>query len=314
MRDLRMPAALFTSSLFLVHCSSGEDTPSNSAGMGGSNAMAGSTMGGSAGTSKGGSGGNPQPFPGEGAGTTNTGGSSGGSAGSASGSGGTGKGGSAGTGAGMAGRGGAGAGGSGAVGAGAAGMAGSSAGKAGGGAAGQGGGSGTAGSGSGMGGKAGGGSGGASGFTLTSTVLTEGGMFPDDTTCDGDNTSPPFTWTAGPSGTMSYAMVLVDTSINFVHWVLWDIPSTVMTLPAALDGMAMSSTVPGAKQKAAQGNGYYGPCPPSGDHVYVFTVYALPVATLSGAMTSEMTSALATDVMNAGPLASATLSAHRVSM
>jgi phosphatidylethanolamine-binding protein (PEBP) family uncharacterized protein len=74
--------------------------------------------------------------------------------------------------------------------------------------------------------------------------------------------------------------------------------------------MAMSTDVPGAKQKAAQGNGYYGPCPPTGDHVYVFTVYALPVATLSGAMTSEMTSALAMDVTNANPLVSASLSGH----
>lgn len=168
------------------------------------------------------------------------------------------------------------------------------------------------GSGSGTGGKAGGGSGGASSsdFTLTSSALIEGGKFPDDNTCAGTNESPPLTWTAGPSGTMSYAMVMVDTSISLTHWVMWDIPPTVTSLPAALDTMAMSTTIQGAKQKAIQGNGYYGPCPRGDDHVYVFTVYALPVATLSGAMTSEMTSALAMDVTNANPLASAMLSGH----
>jgi Raf kinase inhibitor-like YbhB/YbcL family protein len=300
MRELRIPAALLTSSLFLVHCSSGEDTPSNSAGMGGTNAMAGSSSGGSAGTGKAGTGG--------GAGMTSAGGSTGGSAGSSSGSGGAGSGGTAGTSAGNAGRGGAGAGGT--AGAAAAGMAGASAGMTGGGAGGQAGGAGMAGSGSGMGGKAGGGSGGAAGFTLTSTAITEGGMFPDDNTCAGDNKSPPLTWTAGPSGTMSYAVVLLDTSNSLNHWAMWDIPSTVTMLPAALDSMAMSTAVPGAKQKSFQGSGYYGPCPRGMDHVYKFTVYALSTATLAGAMTSEMPDAIAMDIMSANPLGSASLSAH----
>ncbi|HEX5101358.1 MAG TPA: YbhB/YbcL family Raf kinase inhibitor-like protein [Polyangiaceae bacterium] len=301
MRDLRIPAALlFTASLFLTHCSSGEDTPSNGAGTGGTSAMAGSTMGGSAGTGKAGTGG--------GAGTTSMGGSMGGASGSSSGSGGAGAGGAAGTGGGMAGRGGAGAGGAGRGGAGAAGTAGSVAGMAGGGAGGQAGGAGMAGSGSGMGGNAG--AGGASGFTLTSSVITEGGMFPDDNTCAGTNKSPPLTWTAGPSGTMSYAVVLFDTSNMLNHWAMWDIPSTVTMLPAALDSMAMSTAVPGAKQKSFQGNGYYGPCPSGMDHVYRFTVYALSTATLSGAMTSQMPNAIAMAIMDANPLGSASLSAH----
>lgn len=168
-----------------------------------------------------------------------------------------------------------------------------------------------AGSGSGMGGQAeGAGAGGASGFTLTSTAITEGGMFPDDNTCAGDNKSPPLTWTAGPSGTMSYAVVLLDTSNMLNHWAMWDIPSTVTALPAALDSMAMSTAVPGAKQKSFQNNGYYGPCPNGMDHVYKFTVYAISTATLSGAMTSEMPNAIAMDIMNSNPLGSASLSAH----
>ena len=109
---------------------------------------------------------------------------------------------------------------------------------------------------------------------------------------------------------MSYAVILLDTSISYVHWVIWDIPATVTSLPAALDDMAMPATPAGAKQKSFQGNGYAGPCPSGKDHVYKFTVYALPVATLSGAMTSSQPSALSTAVMNANPLASASLSAH----
>jgi Raf kinase inhibitor-like YbhB/YbcL family protein len=165
--------------------------------------------------------------------------------------------------------------------------------------------------GAGAGGKAGGGGTGGSGaFTLTSSVITEGGMFPDQNTCAGADKSPDLTWTAGPSGTMSYAVILFDTSNSLNHWVMWDIPSSVTSLPAMLDTSAMPAMPAGAKQKAISGNGYYGPCPNGMDHVYRFTVYALPVATLSGAMTSSQTSALSTAVMNANPLASASLSAH----
>ncbi len=109
---------------------------------------------------------------------------------------------------------------------------------------------------------------------------------------------------------MSYALILLDTSISLDHWVIWDIPASVTSLPAMLDSSAMLTMPAGAMQKAVQGNGYYGPCPNGMDHLYKFTVYALPVQTLSGATTSMSTSQLATAVMNAGPLASASLSAH----
>jgi Raf kinase inhibitor-like YbhB/YbcL family protein len=164
------------------------------------------------------------------------------------------------------------------------------------------------------GGRSAGGNGGTSGagaMTLTSSVITEGGMVPAENTCASTaEVSPDLSWTAGPSGTMSYAVILFDTSNSLNHWVVWDIPASVTALPAMLDTSAMLTMPAGAKQKAVSGMGYFGPCPNGMDHVYKFTVYALPVATLSGAMTSSQTSALAMAVMNANPLASASLSAH----
>jgi phosphatidylethanolamine-binding protein (PEBP) family uncharacterized protein len=44
------------------------------------------------------------------------------------------------------------------------------------------------------------------------------------------------------------------------------------------------------------------------DHVYMFTVYALPTATLSGSTSSQ--TAAAASIMAANPLGSASLSAH----
>jgi Raf kinase inhibitor-like YbhB/YbcL family protein len=168
--------------------------------------------------------------------------------------------------------------------------------------------------GAGSGGKAGsgaGGSGGSSGFTLTSSVLTDGGMFPDASTCASTTeSSPDFMWTAGPSGTMSYALILLDTQNSLNHWIVWDIPPSVTSLPAMLDTAAMLSMPAGAKQKPYSGTGYFGPCPQGTDHLYKFTLYALPVATLSGVTTSSQTSAISMAIMSANPLASASLSSH----
>lgn len=305
---------LLTSSLFLVHCSSGDDDAQSNSGAGGTGGSAAGSVGtggstsGSAGTTSGagmpGSGGSSAAGGSSG---TSSGAGQGGSSGAAArgGSGGmttAGRGGMAGGGgasAGSAGKAGSGAGGASTGGMG--GIAGSATGGVGG----------AVGAGSGGRGTAGAGGSSTGAFTLTSSVITEGGMFPDMNTCAStSDSSPDLTWTAGPSGTLSYAVILFDTSNSLNHWVIWDIPASVTSLPAMLGSSAMLTMPAGAMQKAIQGNGYYGPCPQGMDHVYKFTVYALPVATLSGAMTSMQTSQLATAVMNANPLASASLSAH----
>lgn len=307
-RHALLPLVL-TSSLFLVHCSSGDD---DSSGTG----AAGGTTGGSIGTggSAAGSGGTTSGagIPGAGgssaAGGTSSGAGQSGTGGTTAAAGGNGGTPAAGRG-GMAGGGGSSVGGAGMAGAAAGGAATGGMGGSAGSSMSMGGGLG-AGSG-GQAGSAAGGSGGSGAFTLTSSAIMDGGMFPDMNTCAStSDSSPDLEWTAGPSGTMSYALILLDTTNSLNHWVIWDIPSAVTSLPAMLDSAAMLSMPAGAKQKAIQGNGYFGPCPSGSDHLYKFTVYALPVATLSGAMTSSQTSALAMAVMNANPLGSASLSAH----
>lgn len=174
------------------------------------------------------------------------------------------------------------------------------------------GGSGGATAGSGGGGGASGGSGGTGGggaFTLTSSKLTEGATFAADYTCAAGNAekSLPLSWTAGPSETKSYAIVFQDTNNNFNHWVVWDIPTTITALPEGLPNDATLSSVGSAKQKAGSGQGYLGPCPMGMLHTYVFTVYALDVATLSEAMASSSTMQLSAAIQM-HDIASATLS------
>ena len=125
-------------------------------------------------------------------------------------------------------------------------------------------------------------------ITLTSAALTEGAVFAAENTCAGVNTSPPLTWTAGPTGTMSYAVVLSDLNNAAAHWVIWDIPSGITSLTAALPGDSPLTTPPvGAKQLHkfqffGAGGAYRGPCPgANGPHTYTFEVSAVPTATLT---------------------------------
>src|SRR4051794_7509451 len=51
-------------------------------------------------------------------------------------------------------------------------------------------------------------------MTLTSGAFEDGAKLPSLHTCDGDgskkNVSPPLSWTPGPEGTKSYAIVFID--------------------------------------------------------------------------------------------------------
>jgi hypothetical protein len=127
---------------------------------------------------------------------------------------------------------------------------------------------------------------------LTSPVLTDGGIFPTRYTCADTTTtgrvSPPFTWSPIPNA-QSYAMVMTDTSINLVHWIIWDIAPTTLSLPEGVQNVALPSVPPGAKQTTSYDSttyGYRGPCPPS-PHVYRFDLLALDVTSLSGVTTSS---------------------------
>lgn len=121
-------------------------------------------------------------------------------------------------------------------------------------------------------------------FELKSEQIKEGESFPEAHTCTGDNTSPAFSWGPGPAGTLSYAIVLKDRTISFLHSSIYDIPATTLSLPANLEAKYAPSEPAGAHQTKGYDNatfGYIGPCPPTGEHVYEFTLYALDVASLS---------------------------------
>jgi len=113
---------------------------------------------------------------------------------------------------------------------------------------------------------------------LESSAFTNEGMVPAKYTCDGNDVSPPLTWSGVPGGTKSLALIADDPDApmgEWVHWVVWNIPPSITALTENIsadrrldDGMRQGIN----DFKRA---GYGGPCPPGGTHRYYFKLYAL---------------------------------------
>jgi Raf kinase inhibitor-like YbhB/YbcL family protein len=113
-------------------------------------------------------------------------------------------------------------------------------------------------------------------LVVESSVFKAGGSIPEKYTCDGDDVSPPLSWSAGPAGTAAYALIMDDPDApmgTWVHWVAWNLPGT--SLPAGVPKEARHADGTRQGHSSWKRAGYGGPCPPSGTHRYVFRVYAL---------------------------------------
>jgi Raf kinase inhibitor-like YbhB/YbcL family protein len=106
--------------------------------------------------------------------------------------------------------------------------------------------------------------------------------------CTGANTSPQLAWSNPPDGTKSYAVTMYDpdapTGSGWWHWVVFDLPGSIMTLPTGAGTNGKTDLPTGAVQSITDFGtaGYGGPCPPPGHgaHQYIITVYALDLEKL----------------------------------
>jgi Raf kinase inhibitor-like YbhB/YbcL family protein len=115
-------------------------------------------------------------------------------------------------------------------------------------------------------------------FVVTSSAFVEGAEIPRANSCYGIDRQPDLTWSGAPAGTMSFAAVLIDDTIDYVHWVAYGIPPTTTSLPA---GASDDGLLPAGTQEAdAYCVEYCGPCPGQ-MHQYSFRIYALDVATIA---------------------------------
>lgn len=115
---------------------------------------------------------------------------------------------------------------------------------------------------------------------LKSTAFTHGGEIPPKYTCEGRNASPPLAWSGVPAHAKSLALIVDDpdapdpaaSTTTWVHWVLYNIPTSVSSLPEAASKLP-AGTLEGLNDW--QRTGYGGPCPPVGRHRYFHKLYAL---------------------------------------
>jgi len=118
----------------------------------------------------------------------------------------------------------------------------------------------------------------AAAFTLTSAAFNHNEKIPSKYTGDGENISPHLQWSNPPAGTKSYALVMQDPDAEekaFVHWLIFNIPSTVTELA---EGTPTKGFVSGTTDFYYTKHGvwlYGGPYPPTGTHHYHFTLYAI---------------------------------------
>ena len=108
---------------------------------------------------------------------------------------------------------------------------------------------------------------------------------PSRFTCEGEDVSPALSWKGAPDNAKSFALTVIDPDApggEFIHWLVYDIPKKVNEMPWGV-------IPPGAKEVENDfgKTRYGGPCPPSGEHRYVFTLYALDVERLEGVKKSN---------------------------
>lgn len=116
-------------------------------------------------------------------------------------------------------------------------------------------------------------------FSINSTAFSEGERIPDRYTCEGEDISPPLSWSNLPEGVHSLALISDDPDApvgTWDHWVIYNIPADSNGLTEAVP--PNESLADDAKQglNSWGRTGYGGPCPPPGSpHRYFFKLYAL---------------------------------------
>src|SRR5512132_110517 len=121
-------------------------------------------------------------------------------------------------------------------------------------------------------------------LTLKSSAFGQEQRIPDRHTCEGDDISPPLSWSGAPLRTRSFALICSDPDApmkTWYHWAIFDIPATADHLD---EGIAAGARVDGFGQAVSDFGrpGYGGPCPPKGhgEHHYRFHLVALDVSAL----------------------------------
>jgi hypothetical protein len=121
-------------------------------------------------------------------------------------------------------------------------------------------------------------------LSITSTAFDDGGTIPVAYTCEGDDISPPLSFSGVPEDAQTLVLIVDDPDapdpkaprMTWVHWVLYNIPVTVSRM---VEDTTKNGLPPGTSEGKNdwKRTGYGGPCPPIGRHRYFHKFYALDV-------------------------------------
>lgn len=118
---------------------------------------------------------------------------------------------------------------------------------------------------------------------IASDAFQPNQQIPARHTGDGDDLSPPLSWSGAPPETRQFALIMDDPDAPrpqpWVHWVIYGIPAGTTSLREGIAQTERLDDPPGALQgRNTWGTiGYRGPAPPRGHgtHHYRFRLYAL---------------------------------------
>lgn len=106
---------------------------------------------------------------------------------------------------------------------------------------------------------------------LTSNAFENNGLIPSKYTCDGEDINPSLKIGKVPFGTKSLVLIVDDPDApggTWTHWVVINIDPKIKEIG--------ENSIPGTElMNSFQRTSYSGPCPPSGEHRYIFKVFAL---------------------------------------
>lgn len=119
-------------------------------------------------------------------------------------------------------------------------------------------------------------------------------------TCKGQNINPPLNFSDIPEKTVTLALIMHDPDSpngNFIHWLFWNLPPDTQiaeaSKPQATEGINDFGKI-----------GYGGPCPHTGSHRYIFTLFALDqkIQLKKGATEAELKAAISGHIIDQSTL------------
>jgi len=126
----------------------------------------------------------------------------------------------------------------------------------------------------------------AGSLQISSPSFSQNEVIPAQFTCDGAGTSPALRFSGPPRGARSLVLIIVDPDVpksikpdgRYLHWALWNLSANRTEIIEGQRALGLNDNGPG---------NYIPPCPPYGEHRYLFQLYAIDYVIGSASISSE---------------------------